>query len=186
MKQHEIIKLYKLRKEQAITETDKKYGAYCKKIAYNILNDIRDVEECMNDTYLKVWNTIPPEEPENLVTYIGRIARNTSLDIYRRKRARKRGAGEMELILEELAECCVSCENEPGKLMEEKEMAELINGYLKKLSKLSRDIFINRYWYARSIKEISEMYGLNENTVKSRLYQTRIKLRDCLEKEGVL
>lgn len=81
MKQYEIIKLYKLRNEQAITETEKKYGAYCKKIAYNILNDTRDIEECMNDTYLKVWNSIPPEEPESLVTYIGRIVRNTSLDI---------------------------------------------------------------------------------------------------------
>lgn len=186
MKQYEIIKLYKLRNEQAITETEKKYGAYCKKIAYNILNDTRDIEECMNDTYLKVWNSIPPEEPESLVTYIGRIVRNTSLDIYRRKRAKKRGAGEMELILEELEECCGNCENEPGKLLEEKEMTELINAYLEKLSKLSRDIFINRYWYARTIKEISEMYGLNENTVKSRLYQTRVKLRDYLETEEML
>lgn len=92
----------------------------------------------------------------------------------------------MELILEELEECCGNCENEPGKLLEEKEMTELINAYLEKLSKLSRDIFINRYWYARTIKEISEMYGLNENTVKSRLYQTRVKLRDYLETEEML
>lgn len=140
----------------------------------------------MNDSYLKVWNSIPPEEPKNFVTYIGRIVRNTALDIYRKKRARKRGAGEMEFILEELEECCGSYENEPGKLLEEKEMAELINGYLEKLSRPSRDIFINRYWYARTIKEISEMYGLNENTVKSRLYQTRVKLREFLETKEML
>lgn len=182
MDDKEILNLFFNRSEEAITETIKKYGNYCMKIALNILNNVSDSEECLNDTWLGLWNSVPPEKPDPLKVYIGRICRNISLKKYKYNNAAKRNK-EMNLILTEIDEYIPGCAEYDD--YEFDRIIELINEFLLLLSKENRIIFIRRYWYADKIKEIAETLNISENNVKGKLYKTRNKLKNHLIKKGV-
>lgn len=181
----QIVQLYWDRSEQAITETDAKYGAYCYSIAYNALANIQDAEESVNDTYMAAWNRIPPTRPAVLGTFLGRITRNIAINRWKARNAAKRGGGEITLALEELADCAdeqVSIES----ALESRELARVFNEFLDTLQKQKRDIFLRRYWFFEPISEIAESCGFTQSKVIAMLHRTRGKLRKHLEKEGFL
>lgn len=183
MEDIKLLELYESRNEEAITYTKAKYGVYCLSIAMRILQNREDAMECENDTYLKAWNTIPPKKPAPLSAYLGAITRNLSLDRLRKKNALKRS----ELVwvsFEELEECIPSGKSIQEEL-EAKELADYLSAFLNKLSWDERNVFLNRYWYFLSIKEISEKYGFTQSKVKMMLLRTRDKLSAYLSKEGI-
>ncbi|MCL2628576.1 MAG: sigma-70 family RNA polymerase sigma factor [Oscillospiraceae bacterium] len=184
MNDAEIIELYWSRSETAIHETSKKYGGYCSTIAMNILHNREDCEECVSDTFFKVWSSIPPQRPTLLKAFLGRITRNLSLNKYKAYTAEKRGGGTVELLLSELEDCIPSMRNVEAEY-EAGVVAGLISKFLSEISKEQRLIFIRRYWYADKIEAISKRYDISENNIKSILRRTRIKLKEFLEKEGV-
>lgn len=179
-----IITLYWNRDETAIGESNTKYGSFCRAVALNILSVQEDAEECVNDTWLRAWNAIPPARPSPLRTFFGKITRNLSLDRFRAARAQKRGGGNMELILEELGECVGSGESVEGAF-DARETAGVITRFLDGQQPLQRQIFLRRYWFGDSIAEIAKRFALREGTVKSNLFRTRERLREALEREGV-
>lgn len=183
MEDNGIIELYFSRSEQAIAETDRKYGGFCYSIAYNILFNREDSEESVSDTYLSAWNAIPPTRPGILSSFLGKITRNLSLDKWRRRTAAKRGGGEVPLALEEL-EQCVSDGETPEQAYERKELEVSINRFLDRLPPTERNVFLCRYWYLDSTGEIAETFGFTMAKVNSMLRRTREKLRRHLEKEG--
>lgn len=183
MEDKQIIDLYFARSEQAIAETDTKYGSYCYSIAYNILTNREDSEESVSDTYMAAWNTIPPRRPGILATFLGKITRHLSIDRWRSRNAYKRGGGEIVLALEELGEC-VSGEESAEQSYLRKEMAVMFNRFLGDLPETERSVFLCRYWYLDSITEIAENFEFSQSKVKSMLMRTRDKLRKQLEKEG--
>ncbi len=185
MEDKEIVKLYWDRDERAIKETSVKYGRYCYKVAYNILMNKEDADESVNDTWLKTWECIPPHFPEVLATFVGKITRRISLNMWHSKNRKKRGGGQVCLALEELEEC-MAADNEVEKSVEHKEMLQLINTFLGTLSETERDLFVCRYWFLASVQELSEKFAFSESKTKSMLFRTRQKLRSCLEKEGYL
>ncbi len=176
-----IVELFFSRDEKAIEATSDKYGRLCHFIAYNILHSEEDTEECVNDTYLKLWNSIPPTRPENLGAYTARITRNLSLDRYREMVAQKRGSYAESLPTEEL-EWCIS-ESTPSP-EEEMIMKECINTFLASLDKSKRIVFIQRYFYMCEIKEIAKKNALSESNVKAILSRLRVKFRKHLERYG--
>lgn len=184
MDDKEIIKLYFERSEEAIEKTAGKYGAYCYSIANRILRDKQDSEECVNDAYLRLWNAIPPNQPENLPAYLGKIARNLALNRYEKNRAKKRGAGEMELVLEEAGSLAFS-EEISEDISDRIVFTDTLNSFLKSLSKENRVIFVKRYWYVYSVKEIAEGCGISESKVKISLYRSRKALKKKLNEEGL-
>ncbi len=147
MEDREIVNLYWERNSNAIKETASKYGGYCKAIAKNILGNNEDAEECVNDTYLNTWNSIPPNRPNVLSTYLGKITRNLSFDRFRHRHADKRGGEEIELVLDELGEC-VSGADSVEQEVEKKELIRAINSFLDTLSQEKCNIFLCRYWCA--------------------------------------
>lgn len=177
-----IVELYWKRNEQAISETQLKYGNYLTKIAYNVLCDLEDTKESVNDTYLKAWNSMPEHRPKQLASYLGRITRRLSIDIYRKKHSEKRGGGEYAASLSELAEC-VGGEDSPERETELRQLANEIENYIKTLPRKSREIFVCRYFFMDSIRDISKSSGASESKVKSILYRTRLGLKEYLEKE---
>ena len=183
MKDEEIVALYWQRDEATIRETEKKYGHYLSKIAYNILSDIEDSEESVNDTYLKAWNSMPPHRPGVLATYLGKIARQLSIDIFRKRNREKRKASEYALSLSEL-EDCVSGGDTTGQSVDLNLLAEAVNDFLYKVTPEARTLFVGRYYYMDSIKEISAYHGMSESKVKSILFRTRKGLKNYLEQEG--
>lgn len=183
MEDLKIIELFFERKECAIIETERKYGRYLSKIAYNILFDTEDSEECVNDTYMKTWNIIPPQKPKVLRTFLGKITRRLAIDIFRRKHAEKRGKSEYILSLSELDEC-IPDNFSPEKESEQKDLSESINRFLSSLSKENRDIFVCRYFYSDSIKDIASFFQSSESKIKSSLFRSRKTLKEHLEKEG--
>lgn len=184
MEDEKIISLYKERSESAISETDKKYGVRCRSTAYNILQNREDSEECANDTYMKLWNAIPPQEPSPLAAFIYRIVRNLALD--RVKAAlRKRRAGENYTdVYNEISDCIPSGEN-VAKSVEDKELTALIDRFLDTLSREKRTMFLMRYWNFSTSADIAKRLCLSESKVRVTLMRTREKLREYLEKEGV-
>ena len=185
MRDTEILDLYWARDERAINETQHSYGRYCYSIAYNILRDREDSDECVNDTWLRAWNVIPPKRPERLELFLGTITRNLSFDKWKGKHAMKRGNGEIVATLDELSECVPDRHN----IEEEAEAAELgrlINNFLHTLPEKECSVFLRRYWYVEEYREIAARYGLKLNTVKTMLFRTRSKLKTFLEKEGVV
>ena len=184
MKDREIIDLYFRRSEQAIEETSVKYGKYCRKIAWNILYSDEDAEECVNDTWLHTWNAIPPTRPVRFSSFLGKITRNLALNMYEKSRARKRGAGETAAALDELAGC-ISGQDDVEKQIDDKELAAAIDRFLGELGEQPRKIFVRRYWYMSSVKEIAAEYGMGESAVKMSLMRTREQFRRYLEKEGI-
>lgn len=183
MEDFKIIELFFKRNENAISETEIKYGRYLSKIAYNILFDTEDSEECVNDTYMKAWNSIPPQQPEILSTFLGKITRHLAIDLFRKKHAEKRKNSEYALSLSELDEC-IPDKFSAEKEFEQKELSESINRFLASLSKENRDIFVCRYFYSDSIKEIASFFKSSESKIKSSIFRSRKALKEHLEKEG--
>jgi len=180
-----ILDLYWARSESAISETAKKYGSYCTKIAVNILQNNEDAEECVNDTYHKAWDAIPPQRPSNFRAFLGRITRNLSLNKYKEQRTRKRGGDNIALIYSELEKCIPSGSN-VEKEYESNLVISAINSFLLSLDKESRIVFVRRYWYADPIQAIAARFQMSESKVKSMLFRTRKRLRTHLENEGVI
>ena len=178
-----IIELYESRDENAISETKQKYGRYLTAISYSILNDESDSEECVSDTYLKTWNSIPPHKPNVLKLFLARITRNLSFNRYKQRRAEKRGGGEISLVLDELSDV-VSGVEEPIEALVHKELIGYINTFLSVLSVRDRGIFLSRYFYVEDTVSIAKYYGIKEENVRLILSRTRKKLREYLEKEG--
>lgn len=178
-----IIDLYWERSEEAITATDEKYKGLCLHIAGNILSDRCDAEECLNDTYLAMWNKIPESRPKYLPAFIGRIIRNISLKRCEYNNARKRNP-EVMLSLDELDECIPSSIDVESSC-DAAELGRIITEFLKSQSKRSRVVFVRRYWYYDSVKEISKKLDIPENTVKQLLFRTRKQLKEYLRKEGL-
>lgn len=183
MEDNKIIKLYWQRNQRAIIETDKKYGAYCAQIARNILNNEEDTKECLNDTYLNVWNSIPPQKPKVLSSFLGKIIRNISINRYNKDKTGKRGNGEKPLILEELSEI-VSGKDNTEAYVESKELISAINAFLHSLPSTKRNIFICRYFYGDSIKALSKEYKMAEAAVSMLLLRQRTKLQAYLLERG--
>jgi len=184
MNDDRIIELYFERNEDAIKETQLKYGKYCHKIAFNILNNKEDANECENDTYLGAWNAIPPTKPKVLSAFLGRITRNIALKMYRAQHAEKRGSQEMFLSLDELSDCIPDSSGFDDQ-MREQELSSIISSFLRGLKDDERRIFICRYWYCDSIKEICEQFQYGESKVKMILLRTRKKLLEHLNEKGV-
>jgi len=185
MDDEKIIALYWARQEKAIAETKRKYGKYCYSIAYRILRNGQDAEECENDTYLDAWNVIPPTRPTAFSTFLGMITRRISLDRFRQFYAEKRGGGETALSLDELEEC-ISVGKSLDEEIEERMLAKAISDFLRTLPETEASVFIHRYWHFRSVNEIARLYGFSESKVKMMLKRTRDKLRLYLESEGFL
>ena len=185
MEDNQIIELYWNRDENAITETGRKYGAYCRKIAVNILQNEEDSEECVNDTWLKTWNSIPPHRPENLRLFLAKITRNLSFNRYNENTAQKRGGGEITLVLDELAEC-LEAKSDVEQIVLGKELKECIKGFVTTLRERDRNVFVRRYFFVDTVKEIAERYGISENNVMVILSRTRKQLKNKLEKEGYI
>ena len=183
MEDKSIIRLYFARQEQAIEETEKKYGKYCFSIAHNILADREDAQECVNDTWLDAWNSIPPHRPNSLALFLGKITRRVSIDKWRRRNARKRGGGELALVLDELYQC-IPDEIDVEKEFEKKCLAEVINSFVKSLPDGERRVFLCRYWYMDPVRSICKRFGYSESKVKSMLFRTREKLKKKLCEEG--
>ena len=183
MKDEMIVALYWKRDESAISETEQKYGRYLSKIAYNILSDWEDSKETVNDTYLKAWNSMPTHKPCMLSTYLGKITRQLSIDAFRTRNRDKRKHSEYAISLSELDDCISSSETTEQSI-ELKLLAEAINTYLYTLTAEARNTFVGRYYFADSIREVADYYGVSEPKVKSMLYRTRQGLKKYLEKEG--
>lgn len=182
MDDSKLIELYWERSEDAIRATDIKYGRLCRYIIGNILNNLQDEEECVNDTYLGVWNAIPPKIPNVFSTFIGKIARNQALKKFEYLSAEKRNPDAV-CSLEELEEC-VSGKDTVENEFESKRVEKAISDFLWNQDKDKRIIFIRRYWHFESIATISKSFGYSESKITSMLYQTRLKLRNYLEREG--
>lgn len=183
MDDQSIVELYWSRSENAISETDVKYGRYLNSISYNILVNHEDAQECVNDTYHNAWNTMPPDRPSVLSTFLGKITRRLSIDRWRRLNAEKRGGGELTLALDEL-ENCVSGSGNVEDEIQRRELAKLFNDFLNTLPATERRVFLCRYWYMDSIQSIAQQFGFSQSKVASILHRTRAKLRTVLEKEG--
>ena len=183
MEDHRIIDLYWQRNEDAISETATKYGKYLQSISYQILTNTQDAEECVNDTYASAWNTMPPHRPSILSTFLGKITRQISIDLWRKYSAEKRGGGEVALALDEL-EDCVSGNGSVEEESEHRELTRKINEFLLALPVTERQVFLCRYWYMDSVSSIAKQFDFSESKITSMLHRTRAKLRVLLEKEG--
>lgn len=179
-----IIALFNERSERAIRELDCKYGATVRKTAANILTDNRDVEECENDTYLGVWNTVPPQNPNPLISYVCKIARNLAIKKYYSNTAKKRN-GNYDIVLDELEECIPSSTNVESQF-EVKEISSAVSRFLNTISYEDRFCFIRRYWYMDSVSDISTIIHINSRQVSVRLFRVRKKLNEYLRSEGLI
>lgn len=180
-----IIELFFARSEQAITALAEKYGKFCFKIAMNILSDKEDSEECVNDTYFRVWNAVPPDRPDALGGYVGRITRNLAVSLYRTKHRQKRGGGTAELVLEELEEV-IGGSGRTDKEAEERELTAAVNAFLAGREKNARVIFLMRYFALYPIDEIAQRTGQTTGKIKYSLKKTRRDLKKFLEREELI
>lgn len=181
MEDNIIIELYFQRNETAIRESDKKYGAYCGTIANNILHSQQDSEECVNDTWIRAWNAIPPEKPARLSVFLGKITRNLAIDRWRKLKREKSGSGQINLCLDELAECVGTQETLGDKL----DLKEALDSFLSMLKPQTKRIFMLRYWHMCPISDVARLCGISEGAVKMSLRRTRKLLREYLEKEEI-
>lgn len=185
MDDEKIIALYFARNEDALRETAARYSGYCNTIARSILDSSEDVEECVSDTWLKAWKSIPPNRPNSLKAYLGKITRNLAIHRYQKAYAEKRGGGQIPLVLAELAECLPdggSIEDE----LDRRALTDALNRFLGSLTCEKRIVFLRRYWYGASIREIAGDFSMSESKVKSMLHRLRGELKRLLEKEGIL
>ena len=164
MDDRRIVELFLERSEEAILETDIKYGRYCHKIAFNVLGNDEDSEECVNDAYMRAWGSIPPNEPDSMASYIGRITRNLALDKLRQKQSDKRGNGEVPVVLDELAEC--------------------VSGH-DELNSVERGVFMRRYWMMEPIADVANRYDISVSKTTTMLFRLRNRLKKHFMKEGI-
>lgn len=183
MQDSQIVTLYLKRDENAVQETDEKYAAYLSQIAVNILGDHGDSQECVNETYFRAWNSIPPHIPKNLRTYLGKITRQLAIDTYRTRKREKRKATEYALCLDELSECLADPVT-PEQVLEAKNLEQAIDTFIRTLDKEKRMVFVCRYYYMDSIATIATRFSMTESKVKSMLHRTRRGLRKHLQEEG--
>lgn len=184
MKDNEIVDLYWKRSERAIIESKSKYGACCRGIAYRILQSTEDANECENDTYLRAWNAMPPSRPRMLGSFLSRIARNLSIDMYKRKRTAKRGGGDVPLILHELEECMPYTGLSVEGSTDGCDLSEILDSFLESISKEARVFFVQRYWMSCPITEIASKNNVSEGKVKMSLHRTRRALRKYLDERA--
>lgn len=182
MEDSQIISLFFKRDEAAISETKKKYGAFCHKIAFNILSSNADAEECVNDTYFQAWNTIPPQSPNKLGAWLGRVVRNIALNLWNKNHRKKRYTG-MEKLLDELEECIPSPITVEHKI-EEKELIQFLNTWLASLSDDDRILFVRRYWNGEALNSLAAEYSIPPRNMAKRMYKLRQNLKLKLEKES--
>lgn len=184
MEDSEIVALFWRRDESAVSETEEKYGALCRSVAGRILGSAEDAEECVNDALHQAWTAIPPQRPDRLGSWLGRVTRNLALNTWKRDRAQKRQGG-MTALLDELAECVpgpVTVEKE----LEDKELAAVIDRWLRGRSKEDRTLFLRRYWYGVELRELAEERGISPNRLAQKMLRLRRSLKQALEKEGYL
>lgn len=183
MEDQEIVGLYWQRNEEAIRETERKYGRYCFEIAYHVLYEKESVKECLQDTWIAAWDSIPPHRPENLRTYLGKIVRNLAINTYEKMNAQKRRGAETELALDELSEV-IGKPSDVEEYVKEEMLKDSINRFLRRCEKETRIFFIQRYWYMMSVEEIAKENKVTVSKVKMNLSRTRERLRDHLREEG--
>lgn len=183
MTDERIVQLYWDRNESAVAETQTKYGRYLTKIAYNILANMEDSLESVNDTYMHAWKAMPPHRPSVLSAFLAKITRRTAIDILRKKNTEKRVPSEYVSSLSELEEC-ISDKGYVEQVIEAKELAKAIGAFLKTISPEARHLFVGRYFYMDSLKEVANYCSMSEAKAKSMLYRTRCGLKEYLEKEG--
>lgn len=187
MQDEKIIELYFKRDEGALVETSDKYGNYCRSIAWIILNDEETAKECFNDTLYHSWQAIPPKRPNCLKTFLGKITRNVSIKRLEKVYAQKRGGGEAILALDELEECVPNAgTTEEERIVENMVIRDVLNAFLASLPKQNRRIFMRRYGYCSSIGEIATAFDLSEVNVRTTLFRIRGRLKQDLEKAGVV
>lgn len=184
MTDEKIIELFWQRSEQALVATDDKYGRMCHGIAFRILNDREDAEECVNDGYLRLWNNIPPQRPKSLSAFLGRIVRNLALNRYEKMNASKRGGGEVPLALDELS-ACISGEEDILNRLERKIFQKMLSEFIGDMKPEERVIFLLRYWELQPVVQIAQLCRCSESKVKMSLFRSRQRLRAVLEREGV-
>ena len=185
MEDKQIIALFLQRSPDALPEARQKYGAFCQSIARKILPDQRDAEECVNDSLLRLWNSIPPEQPRSLSAYIARITRNLSLDRYSYNMAEQRSTA-LTQAFEELEPRLPASTGDPEQVFDQTHFRTVMNDFVRALPKQIRAFFLRRYWYGDSIREIAEAFHVSEAKVKTALFRTRQRLREALEKEGIV
>lgn len=183
MEDSRIIELYWQRSEQAISETEQKYGNYCHSISYRILKDREDAKECVNDTWLSAWEHMPPQRPTLFSAFLAKITRNLSLKRYEKQSAKRRGGGQVALVLEELEEC-VPAYGDVEQEVDLNQLTNLLNYFLEKLEEENRHLFVLRYWYLYPVRELAARCGMGQSKVKMRLMRMRDELRELLEREG--
>lgn len=179
----QIIELFFARKQSAVAAAQEAYGKYCHTIAFNILHSPEDAEECVSDTMLRAWQSIPPQRPARLRLFLAKITRNLAFDRYRHDRAAKRGGGEIEAVLDELAECVPSDEDIEADL-DRRELSAAISDFLRTQPPRERQVFLRRYFYASPVKDIASEFGLTANHTSVMLRRTRDKLVRYLYEEG--
>ena len=183
MEDSKIVQLYWDRSNEAIPATSEKYGRYCNSIALNILGNWEDAEECVNDTYLSAWNSMPPHRPGMLSTFLGKITRNLSINKHKYNHAGKRGNGEIELVLEELRDM-VSGKDDIEQQVAAKELQKEIDTFLSGLSKQKRGLFVRRYWYMEPVPELAKQFHMSQNNVSVTLNRIRKQMKTYLEERG--
>ena len=184
MNEEEIVELLWNREESGVRQLENKYEKYCMTIVMRIVNNIEDARECLNDTWLRVWNSIPPHRPENLSGYVAKISRNLALNRWQKNRAAKRGGDVMKMAIEEIQEC-VPGKDTPEQAVLVKEIKETIEKYLKTKDAGKRTIFLQRYFYMMELGEISDCMGIKETTIRSILSRMRKELKEYLAEEGI-
>lgn len=184
MDDERIIELYFKRDEDAIVRTSEKYGPYCFRVAENILLDHMDSEECVNDTWLRAWSSIPPKRPQVMRVFLAKITRSIAFNRYNARNAKKRGGGEIALVIDELSECVG--DGDAASDAELHELGEAVNSFLETLPELERNILIRRCFFTESVDNVAKRYSMTGSAVMNRLSRTRRKLREYLVKEGLL
>jgi len=178
-----IIELYWNRDERAIAESDRHYGRFCRRIAMSILSSLEDSEECVNDTWYRSWDSMPPQRPASLAAYFGRIVRNLSISRYRASHAKKRFDG-ITILLSELEDCVPSRET-VSQAVDDKLLTEVVDKWLEQLSKDDRVLFVRRYWYGDAVNALARECGCTQNQMAQRMLRLRNGLRAALEQEGI-
>jgi RNA polymerase sigma-70 factor (ECF subfamily) len=178
LQDHEIVALYHARDELAIDHSQKQYGPYCRTVAMNILNSLSDADECVNDTWLAAWNSMPPQKPTSLRAYLGKLTRNISINRLKSLRRERRDI-RMTVAFEELEDCIPAPDETESRLI-----CRWLDEYLGTLSKLDRQLFVGRYWYSYSVKEMAKHYGLSANAATKRISRVREGLRAYLTERG--
>jgi RNA polymerase sigma-70 factor (ECF subfamily) len=181
----EIVALYWQRDERAIAETDGKYGPFCRAMARNLLGSPEDAEECVSDTWLEAWNSMPEEKPDLLRPWLGRVLRLNAIDRWRKAHRQKRFGGVEDLALE-LEECVPACSDDPQRALEASELGQLVKCWLDGLGREDRRLFLRRYWNGEALNALAAEEGMNPALLAQRMHRLRLKLKGFLEKEGIV